>query len=105
MTVSQFLRSLQTRGAFKAAFTSEKQLMAIKKSLFCHWPLIMNFFVAYFSILVGCKTKGTVGAVCALLRIWPLKVPKCQIFDPFFLTPINPIWVGDSRTGEKKFFF
>jgi hypothetical protein len=32
----------------------------------------MNFFVAYFSILVRCKTKGAVGAVCASLRIWPL---------------------------------
>jgi hypothetical protein len=28
-----------------------------------------------------------------------LKVPKCEIFDPFF-TSINPIWVGDLRTGE-----
>ena len=34
-----------------------------------------------------------------------LKVPKCEIFDPFFFTPINPIWVGDLRTGEKKIFF
>ncbi len=34
-----------------------------------------------------------------------LKVPKCEIFDPFFFTPINPIWVGDLRTGEKKFLF
>ncbi len=34
-----------------------------------------------------------------------LKVPKCEIFDPFFFTSINPIWVGDLRTGEKKFFF
>ncbi len=33
-----------------------------------------------------------------------LKVPKCEIFDPFFFTPINPIWVGDSRTGRKKIF-
>jgi hypothetical protein len=24
-----------------------------------------------------------------------LKVPKCEIFDPFFFTIINPIWVGD----------
>jgi hypothetical protein len=32
------------------------------------------------------------------------KVPKCEIFDPFF-TPINLIWVGDLRTGEKKKFF
>ncbi len=31
-----------------------------------------------------------------------LKVPKCEIFDPFFFTPINPIWVGDLRTGEIK---
>ena len=34
----------------------------------------------------------------------PLKVPKCEIFDPFFFTPINPILVGDLRTGEKKKF-
>ena len=33
-----------------------------------------------------------------------LKVPKCEIFDPFFFTPINPIWVGDLRTGKKKIF-
>jgi hypothetical protein len=72
MTVRQFLRNSQTRGAFIAASTSEKQLATNKKSLFRHWPLIMNFFVAYFSILVRCKTKGAVGAVCALLRIWPL---------------------------------
>jgi hypothetical protein len=32
-----------------------------------------------------------------------LKVPN-EIFDPFFFTPINPIWVGDLRTGEKKNF-
>ncbi len=31
-----------------------------------------------------------------------LKVPKCEIFDPFFFTPINPIWVDDLRTGKKK---
>ncbi len=34
-----------------------------------------------------------------------LKVPKCEIFDPFFFTPINPIWVGDLRTREKKQIF
>ncbi len=34
-----------------------------------------------------------------------LKVPKCEIFDPFFFTPINPIWVGDLRTGENFFYF
>jgi hypothetical protein len=42
-----------------------------KKGLFRNWPLIQNFFIAYLSILVRCKTKGAVGAVCALLRIWP----------------------------------
>jgi hypothetical protein len=31
-----------------------------------------------------------------------LKVPKCEIFDPFFFTSVNPIWVGELRTGEKK---
>jgi hypothetical protein len=72
MTVRQFLHNLQTRGAFIAAFTSEKRLMTIKKSLFRHWALIMNYLIAYFSILVRCKTKGTVGAVCALLGICPL---------------------------------
>ncbi len=34
-----------------------------------------------------------------------LKVPKWEIFDPFFFTSINPIWVGNLRTGEKKNFF
>ncbi len=33
-----------------------------------------------------------------------LKVPKCEIFDPFFFTSVNPIWEGDLRTGEKKIF-
>jgi hypothetical protein len=44
---------------------------------------------------------------CILLLVpqcVPLKVPKCEIFDPFFFTPINPIWVGDLRTGEKNIF-
>jgi hypothetical protein len=34
-----------------------------------------------------------------------LKVPKCEIFDPFFFTSLNPKWVGDLRTGEKKKIF
>jgi hypothetical protein len=72
MTVRQFLRNLQTCGAFIAAFTSEKRLITIKKSFFRHLLLIMKFFVAYFSILVRCKTKGAVRVVCPLLRIWPL---------------------------------
>jgi hypothetical protein len=61
-----------------AAFTSEKRLMTIKKR-FRHWPYIMNFFVAYFSILVRCKTKGAVGAVCSLVQIWLLKVLSSEM--------------------------
>ncbi len=59
-------------GAFIVAFISEKRWMTLKKSLFCNWPLIPNFFIEHLPILVQCKTKGTVGAVCASLRIWPL---------------------------------
>jgi hypothetical protein len=32
-----------------------------------------------------------------------LKVPKCEIFDPFFFTPINPIWVSDEDWRKKNF--
>jgi hypothetical protein len=72
MPVRQFLRNLQTRGAFIAAFTSEKKMDDNQKSLFRQWPLIMNFFVVHLSILVLCKTKGAVGFMCALLSIWLL---------------------------------
>ncbi len=48
-------------------------------------------------LLGGCDSRAR---ICI-----PLKVPKCEIFDPFFFTSINPIWVGDLRTGEKKNFF
>ncbi len=54
------------RGAFIVAFTSEKRWMTIKKCLFCNWPLIQNFFIAHLPILVQCKIKGTVGAVCVV---------------------------------------
>jgi hypothetical protein len=30
-----------------------------------------------------------------------LEVFKSEIFDLDFLTPINPIWVGDLGTGKK----
>jgi hypothetical protein len=74
MLVRQFLRNLQMLGAFTAAFTIEKREMTIKKSIFGHWSLIQNFFIAYLPILVRCKTKGAVREVCVLLRIWPFKV-------------------------------
>jgi hypothetical protein len=35
--------------------------------------LIQLFLIAYLPILARCKIKGAVGAVCVLLRIWPLK--------------------------------
>jgi hypothetical protein len=61
------------------------------------------------------KSGGVINLLTDVGREWDcrnvycvpidLKVPKCEIFDPFFFTPVNPIWVGDFRTGEKKFFF
>jgi hypothetical protein len=63
---------LQMRGAFIAAFTSEKRWMTTQKIFFLNWPLIQNFFIAHLPILVRCKTKSEVGAGCALLRTWPL---------------------------------
>jgi hypothetical protein len=43
-------------------------------------PLAIDneFFVAYFSILERCKTKGAVGEVCTLLRIWPFSAHHQQ---------------------------
>ncbi len=49
---------------------------------------------------VDLKKKSFINKISCVL-----KVPKCEIFDPFFFTPINPVWVGDLRTGEKKKFF
>jgi hypothetical protein len=43
-----------------------------KKSLFCNWQLILNFFTAHLPLLAQNKTKGAVGAVCALLGNWQL---------------------------------
>jgi hypothetical protein len=36
-----------------------------QKSLLRNWQLIQNFFTAHLPILVRCKIKGAVGAVCA----------------------------------------
>jgi hypothetical protein len=65
-------RNLQTCGAFIAAFTSQKRWMMIKKSFFRNWQLILNIFSVHLPVLERCKTKGAVGAVCALLRKWQL---------------------------------
>ncbi len=64
----------QLCGAFIAAFTSEKRWMTINKSLFLNWQFVLNFFIAHLPILVQCKTKHEVGALCALLRKWQLHV-------------------------------
>jgi hypothetical protein len=47
--VRQSLHNLQRRGAFIAAFTSEKRWMTIKINLFRNWQLILNFFIAKFA--------------------------------------------------------
>jgi hypothetical protein len=68
MTVRQFLRNLQTRGAFIAAFTSETINYNQKKFI---PPLAIDneFFCSIFFNPCTIKTKGAVGAVSALLRI------------------------------------
>jgi hypothetical protein len=43
-----------------------------KYKKFRNWHFIPTFFIAHLPILVQCKTKGAVGAVCALLRNWQL---------------------------------
>ncbi len=50
-----------------AAFTSEKRWMTIKKKFAPQWAIDTEFFHRSFvnPILVQCKTKGAVGAVCA----------------------------------------
>ncbi len=68
------LHKLQRRGAFIAAFTSEKQWMTIQKSVFLNWRLIPTFFIAHMPILARCKTNGAVRAVWALLCNWQLGV-------------------------------
>jgi hypothetical protein len=51
-----------------------------------------------------CLTDSVENTLSHVSASITLKVPKCEIFDPFFFTPINPIWVSDLRTGEKKIF-
>jgi hypothetical protein len=53
-------------------FYKGKTMDVDQKSLFRNWPLITIFFIVHLSILVRCKTEGAVGAMCALLLIWPL---------------------------------
>jgi hypothetical protein len=49
--------------------------------------------------LISCRSMKIGEEERSILKVWTLKVPKCEIFDPFFITPINPIWIGDLRTG------
>jgi hypothetical protein len=55
-----------------------------------------------FVFVSGVFQNSTVFTPCESRQAIPLKVPKCEIFDPIFFTLINPIWVGDLRTREKK---
>ncbi len=63
-------------------------------------PRSTDFSLVLIRILFMC-IKKIVSRDCTV-SLCCLKVPKCEIFDPFFFTSINPIWVGDLRTGEKK---
>jgi hypothetical protein len=71
--VRHFLRNSQRYGAFIAAFTSEKRWMTIKNK-FRNWKFLPNIFSAHLPILVRCKTKGAIRAVCDLLGNWQLGV-------------------------------
>jgi hypothetical protein len=65
--------------------------MTIKKSLFRNQQLIQNFFIAPLPILVPCKTKGAVGAVCALLR-------NCQLGAQLLIS-VQDVAVNLKGTG------
>ncbi len=69
--------------------------------LMCHF-LVGGHICAedlFLILLVGYCVMNQSCEACVL------KVSKCEIFDPFFFTSINPIWVGDLRTGEFFIFF
>ncbi len=67
------------------------------------WRLVKYIYVLYNSIWKICVQFHQKRYLAGNWPVCFLKVPKCEIFDPFFFTPIHPIWVGDLRTGEKKF--
>jgi hypothetical protein len=85
-------------GAFIAAFTSEKPRMTIKKgySAIGHRYRIFSLCIP---ILVRCKTKGAVRAVCALLRIWPLSAQwRITLWDGMESLK------GSQRLGKEQIF-
>jgi hypothetical protein len=65
------LRNLQRRGAFFAAFTSEKLKMTIKKSLLKNGQMIPNIFTVHLPILVQFKTMLSRSGL-DLMRNWQL---------------------------------
>ncbi len=74
----------------------------IKKSFFRHWQLILNFFTVHLPILVRCKTKGTVGALCALLHNWQLSA----LLPTTITERDDPVTLKDShRMGDRRIFF
>jgi hypothetical protein len=58
--------------AFIAAFTIEKQWMTITERFISHLQLVPNFFIRHLPILVQCKIKGALRAVCPSLGNWQL---------------------------------
>jgi len=61
--------------------------------------MIQHFFIAHLQILVQCKTKGTVGAVCGLLRIWPLGA-----YWPITVLDGAEYLKGSHRMGDGRIF-
>jgi hypothetical protein len=67
-TIAQFTNAWSIhRGFYK-----QKKMDDDQKKLIPQLAVETEFFMAHLSILVRCKIKGTVRAVCTSLRIWPL---------------------------------
>ncbi len=94
------MRSIH-RGFYKRKIMDDDQ-----KKIFCSWQLILNIFSVLLPILVGCKTKGAVGAACALLRHGS-KVPNCQLLYEIMTTYrwMSTYLVGQIFRGFSIFIF
>ncbi len=73
-----------------------------KKSLFRNWQLIPNFFIAYLPVLVRCKTKGEVGAVCFLVYNWQLGAKLSITLRDGAVTLKGSHRMGDGQIFSKK---
>ncbi len=74
----KYRRFFNTSAQFKnahsihSAFYHCRMIDDNKKMFIPHLAIETELFHSAFVILVWCKTKGAVRAVCALLHIWPL---------------------------------